>query len=122
MQTGMYFSDYAAIRKVLNTYLEGGIQGKGEVMKPAFHADAIIYGSAGGKINGGPIQGLFDAIEGAPAKELNAEITNIDIAENIAHARVESNNWNGARYSDMFLLLKENGDWKIITKVFHVHE
>lgn len=123
MTTGKYFSDYAAIRNVLNSYIQSGIQGKSDIAKPAFHADAIIYGSAGGKVNGGPIQGLFDIIDGGPpAKDMNAEITNIDIVENIAHVRVESDNWNGARYSDMFLLLKENDTWKIITKTFYVHE
>lgn len=52
---------------------------------------------------------------------MEADITSVDIAGNIAYARVESNNWHGARFSDMFLLLKVNGDWKILIKVFHAN-
>lgn len=117
------FNDYEAIRNVMNLYIEAGRQAKSEIMKPAFHKDAIIYGTSGAEVTGGPIQGLFDYVDAKPkAAGLQAEITAIDIANNIAHVRVESNNWNGARYSDMFLLLKDGDGWKIITKVYFNHK
>ncbi len=112
--------DYQAVKETLNKYLEAGKQGKSEIMKPAFHKDAIMYTSADGNVSGGAIQGLFDYIDNNPAApEIKAEITSIEIAGNIAYAQVESDNWHGERFSDMFLLLKDNGDWKIITKVFY---
>ncbi len=114
--------EYEAIRKVIGLYVEAGLQAKSEIMKPAFHQEAIMYGFGGGQLSGGPIQGLFDYIDGNPkAANLKAEITTIDIVGDIAHVRAESDDWNGARYSDMFLLVKDNGQWKILTKTFYTH-
>jgi len=116
------FDDYQAVKATINKYLEAGKQGKSSIAKPAFHKDAIMYNANNGKIEGGAIQSLFDFFDTeAPAPDLQAEITSIDIAGNVAYARVESKNWHGESYSDMFLLLKENGEWKILTKVFHTN-
>ena len=115
-------SDYQAVKDTINKYLEAGKQGKSEIMKPAFHKDAIMYNSDKGVIEGGAVQALFDYIDNnTAAPEIEAEITSVDIAGNVAYARVESNNWHGARFSDMFLLLKDNGEWKILTKVFYTN-
>lgn len=115
-------SDYQAVKNTLNKYLEAGKKGKSEIMKPAFHKNAIMYNADKGEINGGEIKALFDYIDNNPAApEIEADITSIDIVGNIAYARVESNNWHGARFSDMFLLLKDDGEWKILTKVFYTN-
>lgn len=115
-------ADYAAIRHVLGLYIDGGRQGKSAVMKPAFHTNAVMRGGPGNSVDGGPIQGLFDYIDSHPAASgLNAEITKIEVQNQIAYARIESDNWNGARFSDMFLLIKDKGEWKILTKIFHQH-
>lgn len=116
-------NEYETIRKAIDLYIEAGKEAKSDIMAPVFHKNAIMYGSTGKKIFGGPIQGLFDHIDGgAKAAEMKAEITAIEIAGTIAYVRVESDNWNGVRYSDMFLLLKDEGGWKIITKVYHAHK
>ena len=115
-------ADYAAIRQVVGLYLQAGRDGKSDTMKPAFHKDAIMYSVDKGAVGGGPIQNLYDYIDGHPAAgDLEAEITAIDIAGTVASVRVESDKWHGARFSDMFLLLKDKDGWKIITKVFHTH-
>lgn len=115
-------SDYEAIKAALNKYLEAGRQGKSSVLRPAAYKDAIMYSAADGKVEGGSISALFDYLDNNPAApNLKAEITAVDIAGNIAYAKVESDNWNGARYTDMFLLVKDGDVWKILTKVFHTH-
>ena len=35
--------------------------------------------------------------------------------------RLELDNWTGHRFSDLFTLLKVDGDWKIMNKAFHLH-
>lgn len=115
-------SDYRAVKETINKYLEAGRKGKSEIMKPAFYEDAIMYNADNGYINGGTINALFEYIDNnSAASEMEAEITSIEIAGNIAYAKVESDNWHGARFSDMFLLLKDNGVWKILTKVFYTN-
>ena len=48
-----------AIGRVLNQYIKGAMSGKGDDMKPAFHADATVFGYVGDDLLAGPIQGLF---------------------------------------------------------------
>ncbi len=111
-----------AIAKTLQHYIDGAKSGRGDDMKPAFHKDATIFGYAGADLFGGPIQLLFDWCDQSdPATELQARIASIDLAKTVATVRLELTNLNGARYTDMFTLLKADGEWKIMSKVFHLH-
>jgi len=115
-------SDREAIEKTIQTYLNGGISGKGDAMKPAFHEGATIYGYIGPDLFGGPIQGLFDWNDGnGPAADLKSNIASIDIEGTVATVRLELDNWTGHKFTDMFTLLKTEGEWKIISKVFYLH-
>ncbi len=110
------------IAAVVQHYIDGGRSGKGDDMKPAFHEDATIFGYAGADLFAGPIQRLFDwADDSDPATRLQARIASMDIVDSVATVRLELDNWNGSRYTDMFTLLKVDGEWKIMNKVFHLH-
>ena len=114
--------EYQAISETLQHYLDGAKTGKGDLMKPAFHADATIFGYVGPDLFAGPIQGLFDwNDQNGPAKDIVAKITSIEVVGTIAAGRVESDNWTGHRFSDFFTLLKVDGQWKIMNKVFRLH-
>ncbi len=120
MSTDMRQHD--AIAKTLQHYIDGARSGKGDDMKPAFHKDATIFGYAGADLFGGPIQQLFDwSDENGPAAELQARVASIDLVGTVAIVRLELTNLNSARYTDMFTLLKVDGEWKIMSKVFHLH-
>ena len=115
--------EHAAIAAVVQHYIDGARSGKGDDMKPAFHKDATIFGYAGTDLFGGPIQQLFDWNDGnGPAKDLHAQIANIDLNSTVATVKLELDNWNGAQYTDLFTLLKVNGEWQIMNKVFHLHD
>lgn len=115
-------TDHEAIERVIQTYVSGGISGKGDDMRPAFHEGATIYGYIGTDLFGGPIQGLFEWNDGnGPAADLKSKITATDIQGSIATVRLELDNWTGHRFTDMFTLLKTGGEWKIISKVFYLH-
>ena len=91
-------------------------------MKPAFHADATIFGYVGPELFAGPIQGMFEwHDQNGPATDLESTIASIDITGSIATVRLELDNWTGHRFTDMFTLLKVDGEWKIMCKVFHLH-
>ena len=111
-----------AIAETVQHYIDGAKSGKGDDMKPAFYKDATIFGYAGADLFAGPIQQLFDwNDENGPAAELQARIASIDVVDTIATVRLELNNWTGSRYTDLFTLLKVDGEWKIMNKVFHLH-
>ena len=115
-------SEHDAIAKTVQHYIDGAKSGKGDDMKPAFHKDATIFGYAGADLFAGPIQLLFDwNDESGPAAELQARIASIDVVDTVATVRLELNNWNGSRYTDLLTLLKVDGEWKIMSKVFHLH-
>ena len=115
-------SDYDAITKTVQTYIDAGRSGRGADMKPAFHDGATIFGYVGDELFAGPIQQLFDwNDQNGPATELQGRIASIDVFETVAAVRLELDNWTGHRFTDLFTLLKVDGEWKIINKVFHLH-
>jgi hypothetical protein len=122
MSTTISISDYDAIKATIQHYIDGAIAGKGALMQPGFHADATIYGYVGPELFAGPIRNLYDWNDSnGPATGLIARIVSIDLVETIASVRLESDNWTGHRFTDFFTLLKMDGQWKIMNKVFHLH-
>ena len=120
--TSTNVNEYDAIEKIIQPYIEGAKSGKGDDMKPAFHQDATIFGYAGPDLFAGPIQQLFDwNDENGPATGLKARIASIDLIDTVATVRLELDNWTGSRFTDLFTLLKVDGEWKIMNKVFHLH-
>ena len=120
--TATPLSDYAAIAKLVQHYIDGARSGQGDVMKPAFHDEATIFGYVGEDLFAGPIQRLFDwNDQNGPATELEAQMASIDVIDTVATVRLEIDNWTGHRFTDLFTLLKVEDGWKIINKVFHLH-
>lgn len=115
-------NDYEAIEVLIQHYIDGAVSGRGELMSPAFHEDATIFGYVGPDLFAGPIQGLFDWNDSnGQAIGLRTYIAGIDLVGTIASVRVESDNWTGYRFTDFFNLLKQDGQWKIVSKVFYLH-
>lgn len=115
-------SDSDAIAKTVQHYIDGAKSGRGADMKPAFHQDATIFGYIGPDLFAGPIQQLFDwNDQNGPATALQAQIASIDVFGTAATVRLEADNWTGHRFTDFFTLLKVDGEWKIMQKVFHLH-
>lgn len=114
--------EYDAIAATVQQYVEGGRIGRGDGMKAAFHPDATIFGYVGEDLFAGPIQLLFDWVDqNGPAPDLEARLGSVDITGTVATVRLELDNWTGHRFTDMFTLLKIDGSWKIISKVFYLH-
>ena len=114
--------DYEAITRVLQHYVDGAKFGKGSEMARAFHKDATVFGFAGAELDAGPVAILFDWTDkNGPAAGIKSQIAAIDVVGTIAAVRLEIDNWSGSRFTDMFTLLKLNGEWKIMNKVFHLH-
>ena len=114
--------DRSMIEKTIQYYIDGAISGKGDDMKPAFHRDATIFGYIGDDLFAGPIQNLFEWHDGnGAATELDAKIADIDIVGTVATVRLELDNWTGHKFTDLFTLLKFEGTWQIMNKVFYLH-
>ncbi len=115
-------NDQDVIAKVVQHYIDGARSGKGDDMRPAFHKDATVFGYVGPDLFAGPIENLFAwTDDNGPATELEDRIASIDVVGTVATVRLELENWTGIRFTDLFTLLKVDGDWKIMNKVFHAH-
>jgi hypothetical protein len=115
-------SEYDAIAKTIKYYINGAKSGRGDDMKPAFHPDATIFGYINADLFAGPIQKLFDFNDqNGPATELQYWLVSIDLIGTVATVRLEIDHWTGHRFTDLFTLLKIDGNWKIMNKVFYLH-
>ncbi len=115
-------NDQDVITKVVQHYIDGARSGKGDDMKPAFHEDATVFGYVGADLFAGPIQKLVAwNDDNGPATELDVRIASIDVTGTVATVRLELENWTGFRFTDLFTLLKVDGNWKIMNKVFQLH-
>ena len=121
-QVSTNLNEYDAIARAIQHYINGAKSGKGDDMKPAFHQDATIFGYVGADLFAGPIQQLYAwNDQNGPATGLQARIASIDLIDTVATVRLELENWTGHRFTDLFTLLKVDGEWKIMNKVFHLH-
>jgi len=114
-------SVYDAIAEVIQLYIDGAT-GRREHMKRAFHENATIFGYVGADLFGGPIQQLFAWNEkNGPATAPLARIASIEVVDTVATVRLELDYRTGYRFTEMFTLLTVGGEWKIMSKVFHLH-
>jgi len=108
------------ITKTLTDYIEGSTDGQPERLKTAFHPDLNLY-SVGKdqklRIWSGDAY-IADTKEGKPTGE-DGKIISIDFENNAAVAKVEiSHPKNPSTYIDYFMLLKLEGKWTIIHKMY----
>ena len=124
MNKPTYVQDHADIVTVLNKYNEGCKQAKGSLMRPAFSERATIFGvGPNGELTGGAIQQLFDGIDSGfrPSPEARNAIVHVEIVGGAASARVDTNDVSGFSFTDFFHLLKVQGQWTIVSKIYHTH-
>lgn len=122
MSKPTYVQEYQAITEVLNKYIEGCIQAKSSIMKPAFSQHATMYSvDADGKLVGGAISILFDGVDKdfRPSPDAQAAIVRIEIVGTAASARIDANDMSGISFTDFFHLLKVDGKWTVVSKIFH---
>ena len=120
--TGSHVNEIEEITKVMQAYIDRARTGKGAAMKPAFHDAATIFGYVGPDLFGGPIQGLYDwNDQNGPATGIQSRFSSIDVVGTVANVRLDTDNWTGHRFTDFFNLVKIDGQWKVVSKVFYLH-
>jgi hypothetical protein len=125
--TSSQIQEYDAIVDVMNRYSEGVRTGSSSVMKPVFHQGCTFYGYYQGSLLAGPIQMLFDWVDAnGPAADIRIRIASVDIRHSIASVRIEIENMMGklagsspSRLTDLFQLIRIDGNWMISQKSFH---
>lgn len=122
MSTPTAVNEYDAILATVQHYINGAKSGSSDEMKLAFHDQATIFGYVGPDLFAGPIQGLYEwhnSNGAAPGVEIR--LGSVDVNGTAATVRLEIDNWTGHRFTDFFTMLKVDGQWKIMCKVFYLH-
>ena len=111
------------IERTIGKYVEGARTGAPGLMRDAFIPEATVRGSYGGKPVDWTLQEFCDLIaKGGPARDLEARIAAVEVSGTAAMVRLEAANWRGTRYTDFFVLLERDGEWRIASKVFFAHD
>lgn len=115
-------NDIRQIEAVMQTYIEGGRTGNVDTLRPIFHELATICGYVGRDLFAGPIAMFYDwHTDNGPAANLKAGETRIDVEGTAATVRIELDDWTGHRFTDFFTLVKIEGQWQVMSKVFYLH-
>ncbi len=113
-------AEAAAVRVPLEAYLKGHASGDGAYMRKAFLPTAHIEGIRDGKFVSWTVDEYAAGFKGAPAADeaqRKRSIDAVDVSGNAAMARVTLDYPAGA-FTDYFVLLKVDGEWRIANKVW----
>lgn len=111
----------AAVRQVVEFYIRSHATGEGEHVARAFHPDLVMYYLRDGELmerTGADFIAGFRGQPQADEAQRRRWIGMVDVSGNAAVAKVILD-YPAVRITDYFTLLKIDGSWKIMNKVFH---
>jgi hypothetical protein len=116
--------DFEDVIATATRYVEGLRIGSPEGVAEAFHKDAVMYGFTNGELLGGPIRNLYDFVEkNGTAPDIRTRLDVLAITPTTAVVRIDmEKDAIGADYNDFLTLIKLDGGWKVIAKVYHQFE
>ncbi|CAI0739572.1 nuclear transport factor 2 family protein [Serratia ficaria] len=117
-------ADYRAVTETAERYVDGLRTGEAETVAEAFHNDAVMYGFTNGRLLGGPVENLYAFVrENGSAPDIVTRLDVLAITPTTAVVRVDmENDAIGADYNDYLTLIKIDGRWQVIAKVYHQFE
>ena len=117
-------SEKESVRNLVQQYIDGTYKGDVKALRECFHPKAVMNGYLQDQLLLGGPEPFFDNIESNPSMAeagapYRGEITFVDVVGNVACATIKETGFGGdMSFTDYFHLLKENGEWKIISKTF----
>lgn len=117
--TGCTAEERSGIEKALNFYTEAAVKGDSRVAMQGFAPKATMSYVEGDSLVTVPIQALYDYYDQTGPHDASYKISSCSVAGDVAMVRIESK-FGDAEFSDMFTLVKDGSDWKIVSKVYHV--
>jgi hypothetical protein len=113
-------SEEQAVRAAVNQYLRGHATGDGAEMRKAFLPTAHIEGIREGKFVSWTVEDYCSRFTGKPAADeasRKRSIDSVDFSGSAAMARATLVH-GAVTFTDYFVLLKVDGEWKIANKVY----
>jgi hypothetical protein len=113
--------ELAAIERVVKLYFEGSRTGNQELLKRAFHPAAELKFCKDGAYEEWSATQYISWQRPREAPIFEAKILSLDFTGSCASAKVEIDRGR-VRFVDFLSLLKIEGEWRIVNKVFHQFE
>lgn len=114
--------DHQLIAKTLNYYLEGGTNNDFNILKKAFHPTATMkFITADGYQEVNAIKFFQERMKPSPKSDRKTRIVYINVSGHAANARLEIE-YPTFTFIDYMNLLKVDGEWKIVSKIFYKAE
>ncbi len=118
-------TDLQRIRETVQLYFDGMYHSDVEKLKKAFHASAALMGYYDGNLGHIPLENWLEMVAARPApskegEEYDMKLVSMDVTENVAVVKVRDL-YMGLWFTDYLSLLKIEGDWLIVNKIFY-HE
>lgn len=115
-------ADEAAVRAALNHYIQGHATGDPSHMRIAFHPAARLFWSSADTLATRTSEEYISRSPGKPAADeasgvRKRRIESVDVTGNAATGKIVLD-YPDAYIVDYMSLLKTNGEWKIINKIF----
>ena len=117
-------SENDAVRVPLENYIKGHATGNGEYMRKAFYTAGNLIFIREGEYVTRTFADYISGFSGTPAAdEANRKrsIESIDVTGNAASAKIVLD-YPTTRFVDYMSLLKIDGEWKIVNKIFYAEQ
>ncbi len=114
-------SEEDGVRAALEHYLQGHATGQAEHFRQAFHPEAKLFWVREGQLAQRTSADYIAGARGTPASDeadRRRWIESIDITGNAASAKIILD-YPGVTFADYMSLLKVDGQWKIVNKIFY---
>lgn len=106
------------ITRTLDLYAEGNRKADGKILMKAFAETATVSSSNNGKLSSVSIQDFCARIDSLDPRPANYTLTACNVEKDIAMVRIELE-FGDMKFTDMFTLVKDGDEWKIVSKVSH---
>jgi hypothetical protein len=122
---GPALSPAKQVRCVLLSYIEATRTGNAQLARSLFHTDARMTGQMDdGEVRAGTPEPFFKVLESHPSASsgpnaYSAYITSVTVQGGIATGTLAERNLYGYNFVDHFHLLKSDGRWQIISKLYN---
>lgn len=113
-------AEEAAARKPLEQYIKGHETGKADVMRAAFHPSARLQWMDNGQYTVRPLEDWLSGFRGTPATDeaqRKRRIVSVQVFGDSGIGVIELD-YPNVLIIDYMSLLKVDGEWKIVNKIF----
>lgn len=113
--------EYEAVQNAAMKFVESVAKGDSRYARELFTDDAVLFGFLNGKPERGSIEQFYrnvDSVDGGDTFKARVDVMAVE--ETLAVVRVLEEGWGGEiDFTDYLLLLKINGEWKCVAKVYN---